>query len=311
MKRLFLGVLMALTIGFGCSKSELNTEPAPTNPKPNPEQEQTKIPINNNIAMGMWTRATDSSFEQDDKVGIYVVNYDGAAAGTLVNSGNHVNNMRFTYSATTRWTPDREIYWKDNATKADFYCYYPYGVPANVAAYAVSTNTNQSTADGYKGSEFMWGKREGVMPTSETVSITVNHVMSNVLVYIKPGEGLTDETIAASTVGVTICNVMTEATVNLATGVTTATGAAKSVTPYDETGYYRALIVPQTVAANTVLVIVTVNGFQYTYTPSTAVELKPNTQHKFTVTVNKIGSGVDIGVDSWTTDETDYGGWAE
>ena len=184
-------------------------------------------------------------------------------------------------------------------------------MPTNVASYAVSTNVDQSTADGYKGSEFLWGSRKGVQPTAETVAITVNHVMSNILVYIKPGNGFTDETLAASTVGVTICNVKTEATVNLSTGVATAAGAAKSVTPYDETGYYRALIVPQTVAANTALVIVTVNGIQYTYTPSSAIELKSNTQHKFTVTVNKVGSGVDIGVGNWTTDETDYGGSAE
>ena len=303
-KTIILFAAMAMIFAMSCSKNEGVEMPQPETPD-NPVQ----IPIN--VGMDLWTRVTDSSFEQNDKVGIYVVNYSGAKVGALTNSGNYVDNMRFTYSTAARWTPDSEIYWKDDTTKADFYCYYPYGSPANVSAYAVSTNPDQSTDDGYKGSEFLWGKREGVLPSPETVNVTVNHVMSNVFVYIKPGKGFTDEMLTAAAVNVKIVNVKTDATVNLATGVVTAAGAAKTVTPHDETGYYRALIVPQTVAANTALIIVTVNDVQYTYTPTENVELKSNTQHKFTVTVNNVGNGVDIGVGNWTTDETDYGGSAE
>lgn len=307
MKRLFMLIAVGAMLLGGCSKNEVNEGKQPETPVT--PDEPSKIPIN--VGMSVWTRVTDSSFEQNDKVGIYVVNYDGTTAGTLGVAGNHVNNMCFTYSPATRWTPDEEIYWKDNSTKADFYCYYPYGSPTNVGSYAITTSTDQSTDAGYKGSEFLWGKRESVLPTSETVAITVTHTMSNILVYVKPGTGFTEETLGASTVSVKICNVKTDATVNLATGAATATGSGKSVIPHDESGYYRALIVPQTVSANTALVIVTVNDVQYTYTPDKDIELKSNTQHKFTVTVNKVGSGVDIGVGSWTTDETDYGGSAE
>ena len=304
MRKLFTVFAVATMMIVSCSKTEGVETPQPSTP-----EEPSKIPIN--VGMNVWTRVTDSSFEQNDKVGIYVVNFDGANAGTLVNSGNHVDNTGFTYSSTTRWTPDTEIYWKDNTTKADFYCYYPYGTPTNVSAYAVSTNTDQSTESGYKGSEFLWGKREGVLPTTETVAITVNHIMSNLLIYVKPGNGFTDEMFASSTVSVKICNVKTDATVNLATGVVTATGSTKSVTPHDETGYYRALIVPQTAVANTALVIVTIDDVQYTYTPTENIELKSNMQHTLTIMVNKTGSGLGIGVGSWTTDENDYGGSAE
>lgn len=283
----------------GCSQKEETEQPRPENQK---------LPIR--VSASLETRVTDSSFEQNDKVGIYVVNYNGSTAGTFVNSGNHVDNMGFTYLAS-QWNPDSEIYWEDETTKADFYCYYPYGTPANALAYAVSTSTGQDTDAGYKSSDFLWGKREGVAPTSGAVAITVNHVMSNVLVYVKPGDGFTDETLAAAAVSVKICNVKTDATVNLATGVATATGSGKSVTPHDEMGYYRALIVPQTTVANSALIIVTIDGVQYTYTPTESFELKPNTQHKFTVAVNKVGTGVSIGVGNWTTDETDHGGSAE
>ena len=303
-KLLKLATLFAVLTFVGCAgKNDV------IGGKPDVPEDPTKIPIH--LATSVWTRVTDSSFEQNDKVGLYVVNYDGSNAGTLANAGNHVDNMGFTYSPSTHWTPDSDIYWKDNATMADFYCYYPYGEPSNVSAYPITVNTDQSTDVGYKGSEFLWGKREGITPTAEPVAVTVKHVLSNVVVYVKPGNGFTEETLASSDIAVKVCNVRTEATVNLATGEASAAGSAKSVVPYDETGYYRALIIPQTIAANTALVIVSVNGVQYTYTPDKSIELKSNTQHKFTVTVNKVGGGVDIGVGGWDIDESDYGGSAE
>jgi hypothetical protein len=38
---------------------------------------------------------------------------------------------------------------------------------------------------------------------------------------------------------------------------------------------------------------------------------KANKQHKFTVTLNKVNNGVNVGIGGWETDEEDYGGSAE
>ena len=64
------------------------------------QPEEEKVPINISTTL---TRATDSAFETGDKVGIFVVNEPNA----LATSGNHVDNMGFTYSTT--WTPDTPI----------------------------------------------------------------------------------------------------------------------------------------------------------------------------------------------------------
>ena len=53
----------------------------------------------------------------------------------------------------------------------------------------------------------------------------------------------------------------------------------------------------------------TVDGVDYTL--AKGFTFKANTQHKFTVTVNKASSGVDIGVGDWEIDDTDNGGAAE
>lgn len=281
-----------------CSKSG-NNEKIPLPVKP------TEIPIN--VSMGVWTRATDTSYESGDKVGIYVVNYDGSTAGTLQSSGNHVDNMRFSY--TTKWTPDTEIYWKDQTTKADFYCYYPYGSPADISAYAFTTKADQSKLADYKASEFLWGKATGITPTANAVPIITNRSMCNMLIYVVAGEGFTAETLAAANKSVKISSVKTSATVDLRTGVATATGSAAEVIPYNEGEYYRALIVPQTVADGSNLITVTVDGVDYTL--AKGFTFKANTQHKFTVTVNKSSGGVDIGIGDWEIDDTDNGGAAE
>ena len=289
MKKLF--TLMAAVVAMvSCSN---NVENVPTTP------ETDRLPINISTTL---TRATDSAFEAGDKVGIFVVNEPNA----LATSGNHVDNMGFTYSG--KWTPDTPIYWLDQTTKADFYCYYPYAEAANTAAHTFATKANQSQLADYKASEFLWGKTTGVTPTKEAVNITTNHTFSNALVILKPGDGFTEESLAAATKSVKICGVKTNATINLATGVATANGNATEVTPYLDGAQYRALIVPQTTAEGA-LIVVTVDGVDYTLTRS--MTFKANKQHKFTVTLNKVSNGVNVGIGGWETDEEDYGGSAE
>lgn len=298
----FLLSLAALSCLVSCTSGDDEIIPSPA---PDPDPAPVTIPIN--ISMNVWTRVTDTDYESGDKVGIYVVNYQGSSAGALQSSGNHVDNMCFTY--TDNWRPESDIYWKDETTKVDFYCYYPYGTPSDITAHPFSVKTDQSQQADYKASEFLWGKASGVSPTANAVPIITNRSMSNMLIYVAPGKGFTEETLAAATKSVRICNVKSSATVDLRTGVATATGSATEIIPYNEGTYYRALLVPQTVADGSNLITITVDGVDYTL--AKGFTFKANTQHKFTVTVNKASSGVDIGVGNWEVDDTDNGGAAE
>ena len=289
MKKIFF-LAVAFAAMVSCSENLENTPVTPATDK---------LPINITTTL---TRATDSAFEAGDKVGIYVVN----EPNTLAASGNHVDNMGFTYS--TKWTPDTEIYWLDKSTKADFYCYYPYAEAASTTAHSFATKADQSSLANYKASEFLWGKTAGVAPTEEAVNITTNHTFSNIVVVLKAGEGWGANAWTSATKSVKVCNVKTEATIDLSTGIATATGATTSVTPYDEGSQYRALIVPQTTVEGTLIQAV-VDGTTYTLTR--AMTFKANKQHKFTVTINKLNNGVNVGIGSWEVDEEDYGGAAE
>ncbi|MBR5607311.1 MAG: fimbrillin family protein, partial [Bacteroidaceae bacterium] len=213
-----------------------------------PNQEDGKIPIN--ITTNI-TRATDTAFENGDKVGLFVVNVPNA----LKVSGNHADNICHTYSGS--WTAKTPIYWLDESTKADFYCYYPYSSTiSSVDAYPFSVRADQKDEANYKASDFLWGKTTGVAPTKNSVNISVKHAMSNVIVKLVPGSGYTHSDMAAASVS--ICGLKTSSTINLATGEVIATGRANDITPKKEKdGQYRALVVPQSVT-DTDLIKVTV-----------------------------------------------------
>lgn len=299
-------LLMIASLLISCGSDD---EPQPPAPKPEPEKPivDARIPIR--LSLNMGTRATDASFETGDAVGLYVVNYNGATAGSLTLSGNHVNNMRFVFS--TAWTPDQPIYWKDDVTPADFYVYYPYSAVTNIAAHPFAVQTDQSTETGYKQSEFLWGKTANVAPTESTVGVTTRHLFSNAIVKLVAGDGFTQEQVDASGATVKLLNVVVQSQIHLATGTATAAGTASTIQMRDEGTRFRALVVPQSVTAGTPLVTVKMEGLNYTMSLAADLTFTANKQHTLTVTVKKKASGIDIGIDNWDTDDIDYGGNAE
>ena len=292
--RKLLALAAVAALMFSCSENP-TLEPEPT-PTPPPTQEKWAINISTSI-----TRATDTSFENGDKVGIYVVNQPN----TLKATGNHADNIGFTYSGS--WSAVTTIYWKDETTKADFYCYYPYASSiSNVEAYSFAVKTDQSSVANYKASDFLWGKTTGVAPTKDAVGITVKQAMSNVIVKLIAGNGYTAEDIASASVA--ICGLKTNSTINLASGVVTATGDVAEITPMVESDYHRALVIPQSVS-NADLIKVTIGDKVYTLNQS--VEFKSGKQHTCTLTVERTNQGINIGIDGWETEGDDFGGTVE
>lgn len=289
------------------------------------EEEQTKVPeapvkqipitlncvastANANAQANAGTRVTDWGYESRDEIGLYVVNYNGTTPGALKNNGNHVDNMRFTYNGT--WTPDKEIYWKDDSTKADFYCYFPYGTPADITSYAFAVKEDQSAEQAYKESEFLYGKTAGAAPTAEAVNITTKHIFSCAVINVKAGNGFTDEMLAQSAISVKMNGIKTGASINLTNGVATATGAAQTITPLENGNNrsYKALIVPQTASGNN---FITVNIDGRDFNLKKEFTFIGGKRHTFSVTVSKTGNGINVGIGAWEDDDMDNGGVAE
>ena len=291
---------MALLCCMSCGGSG---DPAVPDP-PTPDKPTDKLPISISTSI---TRATETAFESGDKVGLFVVNRntDGSAA-TLNTSGNYVDNMLYTY--TNVWTPATEIYWKDDKTHADFYLYYPYRQQVeSVTAMPFSTKADQSAEADYKAGDLLIGSTLNAAPSSSAVRIETKHVMSLVDIVIKPGAGFTESTLAAANVRVSLNNIKTSATADLATAAVTATGAASTVTPYYDGTAYHAIIAPQQVAEGN-LITVNVDGRDFNL--AKAFTFQSGKRHTFTVTLDKTSSGVNVTIGAWENDGNDNGGSA-
>lgn len=286
-----VAVAASLTVAVSCGKS---------GGEPEAEPSSGRLPVR--IATSL-TRVTDDSFETGDKVGLFIVNQPG----TLKAAGNHADNACHTFDGSG-WNSSSTIYWADDKTKADFYCYCPYsGTVPSVEAFPFSVREDQSDQNAFNASDFLWGRTAGVSPTPDPVNITMNHRMSLLTVSLKAGDGWTDEELKSA--GVTLCGLRTSALVNLSDGTVTADGAAGEMKPLAEGGgSFKALVVPQTVESAE-LVRIRVGGVSYAF--KTSVNLTPGMNHTSTVTLQRTAGGVRIGISPWETDGNDYGGIVE
>lgn len=303
MKPYFLiGILS--TYLFACCSSDSVNETVP----PTPPTE--KLPIN--ISTSVSSRATDLAFEVGDKIGLYVVNHkaDGSAAALQV-SGNHVDNMQYTYNST--WTPATQTYWIDNSTHADFYLYYPYTSSiTSIDAMPYSVKANQSQLSDYKAGDLMIGKTIDVAPTQLSVKIEAKHVMSQMTINLVAGNGFTDATLAAAKISVKVNKLKTKATANLATGAVTAIGDEADIIPYKvANNSYKAIVVPQAVGEGN-LITINVDGRDFNL-PKTSnfTGFEAGKKHNFNVTLSKTSNGVNVNITKWEDDGNDYGGTAE
>lgn len=259
-----------------------------------------KISLSGEIQQVYQTRVNDAGFCDGDAVGIYIVDYNGSTAGELLDAGNRADNVKHTFDeAAYKWIPSYDIYWKDDKTHIDVYGYYPYSTPDNVAAYAFNVEKDQSTSaaygklGGYETSDFLWGKAENVAPTDKVIKLGFRHMMASARITLAEGDGFTEGEWAEVEKQVLVLNTTRSATIDLATGVVTPVGDIPSTgtIPYSDGNDFRAIVVPQEVAAGTPLLSITVGGTPYLFKKDEAFTYVPSKQHNFTITVNKREAG--------------------
>ena len=298
-------ILLACSSG---AENGVDDEPTP----PQPEKPTVRIPIGISTSI---TRVTETAFESGDRIGLYVVNRnDDGSQNDLKPSGNYVDNMRYTYSYNT-WTPDETVYWKDDKTCADFYLYYPYQAGhVNENPMVFKVEADQSKVNSYKNSDVIVGSTMNVAPSQTTVYIASKHVMSRVVIALKPGEGFTDASLAASDVKVTLNIPAVSANIDLATGkvkpIMNYDGESLTMTPmtpYKDGNVYRVIVVPQEVA-QTNLINVNVDGHDLVF--SKAFDFESGKSYTVNVTLVKESDGLNATITGWDADDVDYGGTA-
>ena len=226
------------------------------------------------------TRVTDAVFDVDDEIGVYVT----ASDAELQLAGNQVNNEPFTYNGTS-WTSARKVYW--NKGSHNVYAYYPYSKSVNdVEDYSFRVQTDQSTAEAYSQSDFLWAGAMNVAASATPVPMHFEHKMSKVVVKLVKGEKFEGDIPADAEVY--IMSTVPQAVVDLSTGDAAKDNFAsaesikcRKIAP----GEYSAIVVPQSLTSRRPLVEVIVGPVSYLM--EAKISFRQGYEHTMTVTLNQ------------------------
>ena len=227
---------------------------------------------------GQATRATETSFEQNDKIGLYVAD----AKAQLEIGGNLVNNEALTYDGSN-WAAARTLYWDKGTYTA--YAYYPYiENVSNITDQPFSIALDQSTAKskevlgGYEASDLLFATSKNISASASPIPLNFKHIMSKLKIRLIKGEDFEGD--MPTTAQVTIHNTVPTATIDLQAGVATryVKGTRKSIIAHqdDETSY-SAIIVPQRIENRMPLIEVVMKGVSYLF--ESKFQFKPGTEH--------------------------------
>lgn len=270
MKRFFQFLAAsALVVSMqGCSKDSA-IEPTPDSP----------VQLRLTGEINQTTRVNEAGFEANDAVGVYV-----STTGTLATSGNMVDNAAFTYDSGELVAPEgSEVYWESSDTKLNVYAYYPYAqTVTSTSAYNFSVNADQSSLEGFFDSDFIYASEEDLEPTTESVELTFNHILSRINLAFVAGDGITQADLNSAEKTIIIKDLVTSGTVNLATGVATKGTSTANVTPYKNSdGTYSAIVYPQ---ESSLTIILELNGAEFYCT--TDIDITAGNQYKFNLKVS-------------------------
>ncbi|MDE6704144.1 MAG: leucine-rich repeat protein, partial [Muribaculaceae bacterium] len=254
------------------------------------------INIEGQIVQEAVTRANDDGFADGDKIGIYIVDYEGTQPGTLKNQGNRADNVHHTFDETTsRWTPAYNIYWKDRHTRIDVFGYYPIGSPSDVNNYKFTVLTNQArtyddgTMGDYEASDFLWGKVAGVEPTPNAIRIPFAHRMANARVTLVEGSGFDPGEWNELEKQVLVTNTIQNAVIDLATGSVTPEGdvSTNSIIPTKRGDEWRAIVVPQTIPSGTTMFNITLDGVSYKFSKTEECSYVSGKMNNFSIKIDQ------------------------
>lgn len=244
------------------------------------------------------TRATETSFEQGDKIGLFLTEYTGETPAPLQISGNWANNVAATLEGT-EWVTAKKIFWSDN--RMDAYGYYPYMSLTSVDEQPFSIALDQSTErtgdqlGGYEASDFLWAKTEGVDQSTETVTLQFSHRCSKLVIQLVKGPSYEGELPDSATVY--IHNVVPTATIDLATGAVTkdvfgevATVKARKV----NNATYEAIMIPQRIESRHPFIEIVVNNISYLLEDT--FQFKAGMQHTLSLVINSNPDQVSVDI---------------
>lgn len=294
-------------------------------------EQDNRIPLNIDGSIDqVATKATAQGFVDKDAVGLFAVNYTegNTVAGILAASGNQADNVKYVFDESAHtWTPVKAVYYKDINTNVDLYLYYPYQSSiTDVEASTFEVQKDQSAAatattlSGYEASDWLWGKVENVTPQESKVRIPLSHRLSAVQVTLVKGTGFGEGEFDSIGKSVILTNTTRKAKLDFTNGSVTPVGGPQLdgiVMCPQEDGTFRAIVIPQSLIAETQLFAITLDGLSYSFKQDATVNYLAGKQLNVSITVNKkTPSGEyelslgNVSIADWKEDLNTHGGEA-
>ena len=241
-----------------------------------------------------------TALSTSNKVGVYV----SSSSSTLYNNVEHSVGDAGALTATTTMNYPTE----DGAT-VNIYAYAPYASSLELSSdNAFSVSTDQSAESGYLASDLVYASKTGQASTSDAVSLTFAHKLSQLQIIVQKDDDI--DISSGATVYLTGTN--TAATFNPSTGTVAAATTTNvqdiKVATITAAGTVYAIAVPQEITANTELVKIVTNDKTYKAKLTSGATLTGGKAYSFTVKlVASSSSVVEVPISLTATSITEWG----
>ena len=239
-----------------------------------PDQKQESVSFT--ASMKTLSRATETSFEENDQIIVYAVKDEGNGT-ELKASGNYANYVKYTYRGN-KFVNDQGIV-RPTEFGVRYFAMYPNTI-TSVPTFRFNVKTAQGASGQYTMSDLCTAVSD--VTTAKEVNLIFSHRLSHVVVNLQ-GEAL-----GTGTATVKLNNVNTGCNVDLNANTFTAYESRSTVYCADNgTNSYKAIIVPQTIEAGSPFLTVTLNGKEHTLKATSDINLTSGKQQVFNLTINK------------------------
>ena len=208
MKKMTKFFALALLAGAMVSCSTEDTAPSTQNDK---------VAVQFTGGISVNTRAAGQDWADGDKIGIFMIEAGKTLSADAISEG--VDNVCYQSNGSKAFSPisgGKTIFFPIDGD-VDFYSYYP---QTTVNDYKVALNMANQTSQ--EAIDFMYAKKTGCNKATPQVDLKFNHMLSNLVLNVQPGNGLTEDDL--NKLKVTIKDQNTTATFNLADGVISGEG---------------------------------------------------------------------------------------
>ena len=254
-----------------------------------------KVAVQFTGGINVNTRAAGEAWTEGDKIGIFMTDTKQPLSADAIQEG--VDNVCYQTNGSIGFSPvsgGKTIFYPIDGD-VDFYSYYPH---TTVSDYKVALDvTDQGKQEAI---DFMYAKTEGCNKATPQVVLKFFHKLSNLILDVQPGNGLTQEDLKKMTV--TVKGQNTKATFNLVDGTISGEENPADITmKTTEAGkLYEAILLP-TEEASRVIEFDLNNGYDAPFVWTMPVKLEGGNRYHYTV-VKLSRSAVEISgtIKPWT-----------